>query len=115
MKYLWSIYVSLLLILGIGRMVQKIITETGGFGSRYGPLLLAAIVALGVLGYVFQRPIARHWVWKGVFWLLAVVSVGLLLLGVYLLFSVGPGAYPGVGLIMGLLVVLLPGQWQLFG
>ena len=115
MKHLWSIYAGLLLVLGFGRMVQKIITDTGGIGSRYGPVLVAMIIALGVLGYVFQRPIARNWVWKGVFWLLAIASVGMGGVAVYLLFSVGPGSYNVVGLLMGLLVVLLPGQWQLFG
>ena len=115
MKYLWSIYAGLLLVLGFGRMAQKIITETGGFGSRYGPVLVAMIIALGVLGYVFHRPIARPWVWKVVFWLLAIASVGMVILAVYLFFSVGPGSYNVVGLLMGLLVVLLPGQWQLFG
>ena len=115
MKYIWSIYVGLLLVLGLGRMVQKIITETGGFGSRYGPVILAIIIALGVLGYVFQRPIARNWVWKVVFWLLVIAGVGMLVLAVYLLLSVGRGSYDVAGLLLGLLVVLLPGQWQLFG
>ena len=115
MKYLWSIYAGLLLILGFGRMMQKIMTETGGFGSRYGPVLIATIIALGVIGYVFQQRIAWNWAWKGVFWLLALASVGMGVVAVYLLFSVGPGSYGVVGLLVGLLVILLPGQRQLFG
>ena len=112
MKYVWSIYIGLLLGLGFVRMGQKILTETGGFGSRYGPLILAAILALGVFGAVFQKPLARRWVWKAVFWLLAISSVGLFVLAVYVLSG---GAYQPAGLILGILVVLLPGQWQLFG
>ena len=115
MKYLWFIYAGLLLVLGFGRMVQKIVTETGGFGSRYGPVLVAMVIALGVIGYVFHRPIAWNWVWKGVFWLVAIAIVGMGVVAVYLLFSVGSGSYNVVGLLVGLLVILLPGQRQLFG
>lgn len=112
MKYVWFVYIGLLLLLSFERMAQKIITETGGFGSRYGPVMVAAIIAVGVLGYVFQKPIARRWVWKAVFWLLAIASVGLFALGVYLLFT---GSYQPAGLTLGILLLLLPGQWQVFG
>ena len=115
MKYVWSIYIGLLLILGFGRMVQKIITETGGFGSRYGPAIAATIIAIGVFGYVFQRQIARNWFWKAVFWLLAIASAGLLAFVVCLLFSAGSGSYRSVGLIIVVLLVLSPAQRQLFG
>ena len=115
MKHVWSIYIGLLLLLGFGRMVLKIVTETGGFGSRYGPALAATIIALGVFGAVFQRPIARNWVWKAIFWLVAITSVGMLALVMYLLFSVGSGSYKPAGLLLIILLVLLPAQWQLFG
>lgn len=112
MKYTWSLYIVLLLLLGLGRMGQKIITETGGVGSRYGPLIVATILALGVFGVVFQKPLGWKWVWRVLFWFLAITSVGLLALAVYVLFG---GSYQPAGLILGILVVLLPGQWQLLG
>ena len=115
MKPVWSIYIGLLLVLSLGRMAQKIVTETGGFGSRYGPVIVATIIAVGVFGAVFQRPIARKWFWKAVFWLLAITGVGLFTLSVYVLFSTGSGSYSVAGLIVGILLVLIPGQWQLFG
>lgn len=113
-KYSWLLYMGLLLVLGLGRMVQKLITESGGFGSRYGPVLAAVLIIIGVFGAVFQRPIARQWFWKGVFWLLGIVSVGLFAMVVYLLFAVGSGSFNVAGLLVGILVVLMPAQWQLF-
>lgn len=111
MKHVWSFYSSVLIVLALARMVQKIVTETGGFGSRYGPLILAGVLALGIVGYVFQTPFAHRWVWMAIFWLLAIVSAGLLILAASLVLD---GLARTAGLIVGILLVLAPGQWQLF-
>ena len=111
MKHAWSLYVGVLLALGLGRMAEKIITETGGFGSRYGPAILAVTLAIGVLGQVAQKPIARRWIWVTIFWLLAIVSGGLSILAVSQLLE---RSYRMAGLILGILLMLSPGLWHLF-
>ncbi|NNF27962.1 MAG: hypothetical protein HKN73_12125 [Gemmatimonadetes bacterium] len=111
MKHVWTLYIGALVVLGTGRMVQKIVTDTGGFGSRYGPVILAVILGLAVFGNVLEKPLARRWVWMAVFWLLAVGTAGLSLLAVSVLME---GSFRPAGMILGLLVILVPGQWQLF-
>lgn len=111
MKRAWSVYIAVLLALALGRMAQKIMTETGGFGSRYGPLILAVILALGVLGAIYEKAFIHRWMWIALFWTLAIASAGLLILaGAQLL----EGSYPLGGMILGLLALLAPGGWQLF-
>ena len=111
MKHGWSLYICVLLVLALARMTQKIVTETGGFGSRYGAVILAAILAVGVFGHVSQKPIVHRWLWVAIFWLLAISSAGLSILAGSLVLE---GSYRLAGLILGVLLMLAPGLWQLF-
>ena len=86
-RTLWSLYTLGVLALGFGRTVEKIMRDSGGLPSRYGPVLGAVGVAIGVVGYLSSRPIGRAWVWKGIFVLSAVGTAGLLGLEVILLRS----------------------------
>jgi hypothetical protein len=84
---LWSLYTLGVLAPGFGRTVERIMRDSGGLPSRYGPMLGAVVVAVGVVGYLSSRPVGRAWVWKGVFALSAVGAAGLLGLEVILLQS----------------------------
>ncbi|AMY12329.1 hypothetical protein LuPra_05602 [Luteitalea pratensis] len=81
----WSLYILSVLALGFGRTAEKVVKDSGGLLSRYGPLLGAIVIAVGVVGYLSSRPIGRAWVWKGVFVLTIVGVAGLLALEAVLL------------------------------
>ena len=88
----WSLYILSVLALGFGRTAEKVVKDSGGLLSRYGPLLGAIVIAVGVVGYLSSRPIGRAWVWKGVFVLTIVGVAGLLALEAVLLRLHAPSA-----------------------
>ena len=49
---IWSLYILSVLALGIGRTAEKIVKDSGGLLSRYGPLLGAMVIAVGIVGYI---------------------------------------------------------------
>ncbi|BDY04479.1 hypothetical protein [Ferrimonas sp. YFM] len=111
--YHW-VYMALLLLLALGRLFQKVSTDTGGPASRYLPLMVAVLLALGVMGYVRQRPIfRRHW-WRALFWLLSVGWLSLACLTLYLLFALPGGAVAGAGVSALVLLAISPGTWAIY-
>ncbi len=88
----WSLYLLSVLGLGFGRTAEKVVHDSGGLLSRYGPLLGAIVIAVGVVAYLSSRPVGRAWVWKGVFILTVVGVAGLLALEAILLRLYAPSA-----------------------
>lgn len=85
------------------RLAEKIISETGGIASRYGPLLAMALLAVGFIASEHNKPVFNRIVWRGSFWLLAVLSGLAGLYGIILLVFSG-SITAGLGLLIMALI-----------
>ncbi len=63
-RVLWGIYILVILALGLGRTIEKVVRDSGGLPSRYGPALGATVIAIGVAGYALSKPVGRRWLWR---------------------------------------------------
>ena len=109
-KVVWYAYMVVLLCLGLGRLVERVFSESGGFASRYLPLLVFAVFALGIYGWLHQQAIFRRWFWalvSGVCWVVLFAAIGL---SAYLGLTAGDGAIPLAAALLGLAVLLTPAQ-----
>jgi hypothetical protein len=109
----WWLYAATTLALGYGQMIRKIVSDTGGIPSRYGPPVVATIVTAGVIAWLVRRPLLRQWVWKLVFGVLVVASGVGLGFGLYLLLVLSLDSWSVVLLISGA-VYLVPAEIQLY-
>ena len=70
----------MLLLPAITRLAEKLLSQTGGFDSRYGPLMAIGLLAIGYIAAACRFPVVTRVFWRWSFWLLS----GLLsLVGVY--------------------------------
>jgi len=74
----WTLYAALLLALGFGRTIERIVTDHGGFQSRFWPSFGPAVVALGVLGHAWSLRLGPRAIWRAVFAVACVAPLGLL-------------------------------------
>lgn len=84
MRLLHWLYIMILLTPAVIRLVQKVSTDTGGFASRYGPLIVALILVAGFVGYILNKPLLTRRLWRFCFWLFTVVAFGLLIFAINL-------------------------------
>lgn len=113
LKTLWSFYLLAILTLGVGRTIEKMARDSGGFGSRYGPAIGAIAFAIGVAGHVWGRRIGHQLIWRAVFALSLLASPGLLFLEVTLLMGDGAPIRIHAIILTGVLL-LVPGQVALY-
>ncbi|GAB4193480.1 MAG: hypothetical protein Tsb002_23970 [Wenzhouxiangellaceae bacterium] len=109
----WWLYVAITLSLGYGQTIRKLVTDTGGIVSRFGPAIAATILAAGIVALLLEKPILRRWFWKGVFATLVVSSVAALSFGLYLFAIQGLVSWPTL-LLLGGAIYLIPGEVQLY-
>lgn len=112
MKYLWAVYVGTLLIIGGSQSLYKVSSDSGGFISQFGPLTLAILLAVGVLGKLQQKPVFYRAIWRGLFWSMAASIPGLIGLSIYQLINSVNAGIPVVFFILAIL--LIPATRQLF-
>jgi len=113
MRYLWWAYVLCVLTLGIGRTTEKIMRDSGGFQSRYGPAIGAIVVAVGVIGYLIHKPIISKWIWRIVLVLTVLAMFGLIALEII----TATAAHAPLrihALIIAGVVLLIPAQAALY-
>ena len=80
MRLIQWMYVLVLLLPAIKRLAEKLLSHTGGFASRYGPLMAIGLLAIGYIAAACRFPVVTRVFWRWSFWLLS----GLLsLVGVY--------------------------------
>ena len=80
MRLIQWMYVLVLLLPAIIRLAEKLLSHTGGFASRYGPLMAMGLLAIGYIAAACRFPVVTRVFWRWSFWLLS----GLLsLVGVY--------------------------------
>lgn len=73
-------YTLVLLLPAILRLAEKLLSHTGGFTSRYGPLMAMGLLAIGYIAAAGNTPVVNRVFWRGSFWLLSAL---LSLAGVY--------------------------------
>lgn len=102
------LYLGLLVLLALGRLAQKLATDTGGFASRYLPLIIVIILVTGFIGYMSHKPLFKRWVWLAVFWLLIIAWASMLFFSIYLCTAIGTGGYIGALVIITGLALISP-------
>ena len=112
MKLHWLLYVLLLLTLGVGQTARKLVTDTGGVLSQFGPLVLSLVVVLGLVAACLNKPVLRCWVWQSVSWVLIAGAVGLVVFALYLVVSGAPWVI--VALPVMSVLLLMPALQKLF-
>ena len=91
--------------IGYGRMFERIVRASRGFWSQFGPPLGAMILAIGLICWLYDRPLLNVWVWRGV---LTCLVLGQLLAIVFAAYLVGMGIYVPAALMISISVVLIP-------
>lgn len=103
MKWYWQVYAGLILSTGYGQMLRKLLTDTGGFSSRYGAATVATILVVILIAKARHAPLWRAWPWQVFFALLCLGGLVAGGFGVYLSFK---GVYL-TALLLGLTLLLL--------
>lgn len=106
-RAIWIVYAVLLLALGAGRTIEKVVADSGGFMSRYGPALGGGVVAAGVVAHCLASNRVGARVWAALFALTLVAALGLLVLEATLL-TVSSAPARVHGLVVGGALLLLP-------
>lgn len=104
-------YLVLLIALGYGQLLRKVITDTGGASSRYSAAIIATILVLALIAKSRELALGKVWMWKVLFFILAIAGVIMPLFAVYLGFS---GVYYSAGLLCAATVVLIPALQELY-
>jgi len=110
---LWCAYAVVAVALGMGRTIEKVLDDSGGIQSRYGPAAGAIVVGIGVIGYALRAPIGWAWVWRIVFVLAILGCVGLLALDLNILLT-SDAPLRIHAMILGGAALLVPAQIGLF-
>jgi len=105
----WCAYAAAVVALGMGRTIEKVLDDSGGIQSRYGPAAGAIVVGIGVIGYAIRVPIGWAWIWRVIFVLAILGCVGLLALGVHILLT-SDAPLRIHAMILGGAVLLVPAQ-----
>ena len=111
MKWFWQAYCGLILFLGYGQLARKLLSDTGGFSSRYSGAIIVTILVVMLIAQSNGRAIAKKWVWQGLFVVLSATA------GISFAFALYLGA-TGVWVSAGLLLVaalgMLPALLKLY-
>ncbi len=113
MKNFWYLYILLLVSLSGGRMIERILSESGGFSSRYLPLIATVLISIGIYGCMNNKPVLKRWVWRTVFTSTAFLSLAALVFSAYLVIFVGGSSVTSVGLLLLVVIILIPAQIKL--
>ena len=100
------IYSSVLIAAGLAQTLRKVLSDTGGFGSRYAGLVLAILIAVGLFARSRKRAVGPRWIWVALLWSLVLVVVALLGFSVRLALE---RSWPLAGWLLGGAAVLTPG------
>ena len=111
MKWYWLLYCGLILAAGYGQMLRKLLTDTGGFSSRYSAALVATGIVLVLIAKFRGTALWRAWLWKAVFVLLTFTCLSGILFAAYLLTA---GAYYSAALLVIAAILLAPALHQIY-
>lgn len=113
MKYAWFVYIGFLVTAGAARLVERIMMESGGFASRYLPLLLTITFACGIYQCIQNKAVLSRWVWAIVYGLSIVSATSAFLFSLYLALLVGNVSMFGIVILFMTSLALLPAVFKL--
>ena len=113
MKYIWYIYLFLILSLGFARTAERIFSESGGFSSQYLPLIFSAILSFGVYGSIKKKPLFILWFWQALYWFSIILSLSLLAFALYLALVEGASSLKWSGVIVFSALLIIPAQCKI--
>ncbi|MDG6098781.1 hypothetical protein EXU34_15110 [Alteromonas sp. ZYF713] len=98
-------YSLVLLLPAILRLAEKLLSHTGGFASRYGPLMAMGLLAIGYIVATRNTPVINRVFWRVTFWLLSTL---LSLAGVYglILLAFAGNVTAGAALLVTALIAI---------
>ncbi|MBC2607522.1 hypothetical protein [Pelagicoccus albus] len=114
MRLIHWLYVTALFVPAIARLAQKVSTDTGGFTSRFGPLLAVLLLAAGFIGYRQKKAILISSFWRWIVGLLGFGFVGLFSFGIYLFIFVGKPVLAEAAVITITSLAAIPALISLF-
>lgn len=109
-----SLYLALLVLPAMVHLANKITTDTGGIISRFAPLIVVLIMAVGLYGFVFRQPIFKSGLWKCIFWLLVLLSLSCLATIAYFIWATHTITSPAGCWAIVIALALLPAEVGLF-
>lgn len=108
------LYFALLLCVAFTQLVSKVLTETGGFTSRYSAFFAIGLLFAAHVGNRYNKALLYRWCWLSIFWILSVTDAVAILFAAYLLIVNGTEALLNAGVLCAVAVLLIPGLWQLY-
>lgn len=108
---LWWAYVPVLLILGFGRMIERIAKDSGGFWSQFGPSIGATLVCVGIVFWLNNTAVLNVWFWRTFHAIIGLIIIASLAFSIYLAII---SAYAPAGIVLMITTVLTPGFFGLF-
>ncbi len=110
LQWYWYGYFVLLLSAGLVQMLRKILTDTGGFPSRYSAIIVAVWLIAALCAKARGIRLWKAWPWQALYYVLATMICVGLLYAAYLLLS---GVIPSAALLLAAIALLLPATQQL--
>ena len=111
LKWYWKLYCVLLLLAGFVQMFRKMITDSGGPSSRYGAVVVAAVIVSVLIAKANKQAMGKVWMWQSLFVVLAISFCAMLGFGVYLGLS---GVFISSGLLALGAALIAPAMFELF-
>ena len=111
LKWYWKLYCALLLLAGFVQMFRKMLTDTGGPSSRYGAVVVAAVIVSVLIAKANNQAMGKVWMWQSLFVVLAISFCVMLGFGVYLGVS---GIYISSALLALGAALIAPAAMELF-
>lgn len=111
--YEW-IYFALLLVLACIQLIIKVVTETGGFTSRYTGFVAVSLLFFAFLGNRIRTPLLFRWFWLICFWLLVCITVVAFLFSIYSISVNDAGSDFMSGALFVIPLLLIPGLWHMY-
>ena len=105
-RWVAPLYGGVIVALGLGQTIRKVVGDTGGFGSRYALVLLGAVLTTALVARSRGIGLGSPWLWRVVLLVLTLILVALVGLGVML---AAEGSRVMAGLCLGGAALLAPG------
>jgi hypothetical protein len=92
-------------------MLERLIKDSGGVWSQFGPAIGTTILAIGVIFWINNKAFLNAWVWRVVH---ASLAFGQLLGVLFAVYLAGIGVYTAAGLVLSFSVLLIPAYFALY-
>ena len=104
-------YISIFMIIGYARMFERLVIDSGGFWSQFGPPIGATIISVGIFCWLRNTATINIWFWKIVHAVIGLVLVVSLAFSFYLAATSG---YAVAGRVFIIALILAPAFYGLF-